>query len=138
MCRQVLAPPLTAGTIGLRLQAGNPQGAEGQGGAREGYALTSRILASLRLFLSSREAWRKHSRLPRISSVFSCRVAWKWRLRRRVLYSGTESICQEGRAWIMRPSGQDGQETPLPQPASDGGQRAAWTRESLRKNKHSL
>lgn len=63
-------------------------------------ALTSRILASFRLFLSSREAWRKHSRLPRISSVFSWRVAWKWRLRRRVLYSGTDSIYQKGTASI--------------------------------------
>lgn len=65
---------------------------------RERCARTSRILASFRLFLSSREAWRKHSKLPRISSVFSCRVAWKWRLRRRVLYSGTDSIWHEGRA----------------------------------------
>lgn len=95
-------------------------------------ALTSRILASFRLFLSSREACRKHSRLPRISSVFSCRVAWKWRLRRRVLYSGTESICHKGRAGI-HPSRR---ETHCARAAAGRGQWAA--RYSLRKKKHNL
>lgn len=113
-CAGRYSPPLTTWSIRMRLQAGCPQGAEGQVVTREGCVLTSRILASFRLFLSSREAWRKHSRLPRISSVFSCSVAWKWRLRRRVLYSGTDSICQEGRTRIMHPSGQDGQETHCP------------------------
>lgn len=123
--------PIPRTSIRMRLQTGSPRGKTGrwddQGG---GCALTSRILASFRLFLSSREAWRKHSRLPRISSVFSCRVAWKCRLRKRVLYSGTDSICHEGKARIHPPH----QETHRPTTAWGGGHLAA--RHSLKKNKH--